>query len=155
LAGALVLMPATGGGSWEAVSQSDYYGDAAICVDATVTDGDPASSYVAIVFWYQDDDNAYDFGLWPNGKIDVERGSKGKWLYPVSTTDVLAMKIGLGQTNNLEVETKGNKVTLYVNGTIQRKTAGGRRQSGLCCRFAEECAPTVTKFTNFVVAEPR
>jgi hypothetical protein len=156
--GALVVTPATGR-SWEAVSESDYYGDAAICVDATVTSGDPANSYIAIIFWYQDDDNTYDFGWWPNGKIDVERASKGKWLYPVGTTDVPAMKTGLGQTNNFEVETKGNKVTVYVNGTkineLNGKPPEGGGKVGFVVVSPKTGDPTVTKFTNFVVAEPR
>lgn len=156
--GALVLKPDTGG-SWTAVSQSDFYGDAAICVDATVTNGDPENSYSSILFWYQDDDNSYDYGFWPNGKVSVERESKGKFLYPVSSTAVPAMKKGLGQTNTLEVETKGSKVTIYVNGTkvaeFNGKSPEGGGKVGLISVSPDTGDRTVTKFTNFIVAEPR
>ena len=52
--GALVIKAEPGQGRW-AISQSDYYTDAAICVDATVMNvPDPNSGFIAIVFWYKE-----------------------------------------------------------------------------------------------------
>jgi Domain of Unknown Function (DUF1080) len=156
--GALVLKPESGRSVW-AISESDYYSDAAICVDATVTNGTPEFAYHSIVFWFQDSSNFYELGVWPNGKIDVERWRNGKILYPVSNTEVPALKKGLGQTNSLEVETKGNMATVYVNGTKIVEFKGtppeGGGKVGLDSVSPQTGDRTVVRFTNFVVAEPR
>jgi hypothetical protein len=74
--GALVIKAEPGQGRW-AISQSDYYIDAAICVDATVMNvPDPNSGFTAIVFWYQDNSNYYEFGCWPAGDIRVNRAAR-------------------------------------------------------------------------------
>ena len=43
--------------------------------------------------------------------------SKGKTLFPIPETNIPDLKKGTGQTNSLEVQTVGNKATLFVNGT--------------------------------------
>jgi hypothetical protein len=74
--GALVIKAEPGQGRW-AISQSDYYIDAAISVDATVMNvPDPNSGFTAIVFWYQDNSNYYEFGCWPAGDIRVNRAAR-------------------------------------------------------------------------------
>ena len=156
--GALVLTPEPGKSVW-GISESDYYTDAAICVDATVTNGLPEEAYHSIVFWFQDTSNFYEFALWPSGKYRVERWSKGKILYPISLTDVPELKKGLGQTNSLEVETKGNMATLYVNGTKIAEFKGrppeGGGKVGLDSTSPQTGERTVVRFTNFAIAEPR
>jgi len=40
--------------------------------------------------------------------------SKGKTLFPIPETNIPDLKKGAGQTNSLEVQTVGNKATLFV-----------------------------------------
>jgi 3-keto-disaccharide hydrolase len=157
--GALVIKPEPGTGRW-AISQSDFYGDAAICADVTVVNvPDPNSGFTAIVFWYQDNTNYYEFGYWPGGDIRVNRVSKGRTLYPVPQTDTPALKKGAGQTNSLEVQTVGNRATLFVNGTniaeFNGKAPEGGGLVGLESYSPKAGGETEARFTNFVVAEPK
>jgi hypothetical protein len=157
--GALVIKAEPGQGRW-ALSQSDVYADAAICVDATVMNvPDPNSGFTAIVFWYQDDSNYYEFGYWPAGDIRVNRVIKGKTLYPFPDTDIPALKKDAGQTNTLEVQTVGNKATLFVDGTqvgeFNGKAPEGGGLVGLETYSPKTGGETEARFANFVVAEPK
>ena len=74
--GALVIKAEAGTGRW-AMSQSDYYQDVAICVDATVVNvPDQNSGFTAIVFWYQDNSNYYEFGYWPDRRHQGQSGQQ-------------------------------------------------------------------------------
>jgi len=68
--------------------------------------------------------------------------SKGRTLFPVRETDVPDLKKGAGQTNSLEVQTVGNKATLFVNGTkiaeFNGKPPEGGGLIGLEDLFGEE-----------------
>jgi len=157
--GALVIKAEAGTGRW-AVSQSDYYQDVAICVDATVVNvPDQNSGFTAIVFWYQDNSNYYEFGYWPAGDIRVNRVSKGRTLFPVRETDVPDLKKGAGQTNSLEVQAVANKATLFVNGTkiaeFNGKPPEGGGLIGLDTYSPKTGGETEARFTNFIVAEPK
>jgi hypothetical protein len=156
---ALVISPPQDRITW-AVNQSDFYTDAAVCVDATVTStSDPNASFTAIVFWQEDDDNYWEYGFWPTGAIKVIHKTKGKSLYPFPQTETAALKKGIGQANSLEVETKGNKVTLYLNGTkvgeLKGKPPEGGGRVGFEVYSPKTGDPPVARFTNFVIAEPR
>jgi hypothetical protein len=120
---------------------------------------DQNSGFTAVVFWYQDNSNYYEFGYWPAGDIRVNRVSKGKTLFPVPQTETPALKTGAGQTNSLEVQTVDNKATLFVNG-IQIAEFNGKAPDGGGLVGLETYSPktdgeTEARFTNFVIAEPK
>jgi hypothetical protein len=67
------------------------------------------------------------------------------------------LKKGAGQTNSLEVQTVGNKATLFVNGTkvaeFNGKAPDGGGLVGVETYSPKTGGQTEVRFTDFVVAE--
>jgi len=133
--GALVLRPQPGYIKW-ALSQSDYYGDGSLCTDIKVVESaDPGSTNAGVLFWATDTQNFYvaNLGSDPNAKkgfFQVTRFSKGRWLTPIGWTPDPAVKYGLGETNNLEVQLKGRAATIFVNGKQVGQINGNPPEGG-------------------------
>ena len=128
-----------------------------VCVDATVVEaGQPGSSPMGLVFWWADWDNFYYVWFWTDGGLEVRRVFKGKST-TVFTTETLALKKGVGETNQIELKLKPRDATLIVNGTkvqrfkgIQPKDGGA---IGITATSPKE-APATFKFDNFIVSVP-
>lgn len=80
---------------------------------------DSTTSYAGLMFWVQDDRNFYEAVLAPNGYFTVARVVDGKAQdkRPVEWTKLKVAETGAKESNTLRVVTKGDKVTLLVNGT--------------------------------------
>jgi hypothetical protein len=117
--GSLIVQPQPGYLRW-VVSQSDYYGDGSICVQASIAEASAIDQAQALVlFWVTDYSNMYVLNIGSDGKqgyYKVDRASNGRWLTPISWTPDPAIKFQLGDMNQVEVQMLGHVATIFVNG---------------------------------------
>jgi hypothetical protein len=117
--GAFMIKPQPGYDQF-ALSQSNFYGDGSLCVSAIITAAsDPNNASAGVIFWGVDYNNLYLLSIGPyntQGEYQVQRLSNGKWLTPVGWTPDAVIKAGLGDTNAVEVQMKGNTATIIING---------------------------------------
>lgn len=92
--------------------------DACASVRLAKNTTDSTTSYAGLIFWVEDDRNFYQAVLAPNGYFTVARVVDGEAQEkrPVDWTKVDVAETGAKETNTLRVMTKGNKVTILVNG---------------------------------------
>ncbi len=128
-----------------------------VCVDLTVADAPaPDSTAQGIVFWWADWDNYYYLYTWTDGSMVVRRVVKGKEsdLFSVST---LALKKGVGATNQFELKLRPKDATILINGTEVKRFKGvqpaGGGVVGIIAGSPEDKSATF-KFDNFIVAAP-
>jgi hypothetical protein len=131
--GSLVVKPKAGYSRW-VLSQSDFYGDGSLCVDIKLAESsDVGSTNLGAIFWAVDYANFYALYIGTDGKqgfFKVTRLSKGRWLTPVDWTPDPAIKFKLGETNSIEVQTKGRIVTAFVNGKQLAQLNGSPPEGG-------------------------
>lgn len=83
----------------------------------------------------------------------MDRLSKGKWLSPVPYTETLALKKGVGETNNIEILLKGKTATILTKLTQFRGTPPkDGSQVGFAAASPDGSAATF-KFENFMISE--
>jgi hypothetical protein len=139
----------------EQVNFSTQNQGANVCVDATIVDAPkPDQTSMGLIFWWQDWNNYYTAIYWPDGSVAVNRVIKGKAVNVVSTQS-LAVKKGVGQTNHLELDIRPKDATLFINGTqitrfkgVQPKDGGVVGLAG----YSADGAPGIHKFDNFIVS---
>jgi len=128
-----------------------------VCVDATVVDAPkPANSPMGLVFWWADWDNFYYLWVWPDGGLEVRRVFKGKPT-TVFTTETLALKKGVGETNQIELKLKPRDATVIINGTKVQRFKGIQPKDGGVIGVTATSpsdAPATFKFDNFIVSVP-
>jgi hypothetical protein len=108
----------------------------------------------AIVFHYQDDDNFYLFSVSDDGYYTLELQFAGSWTSLIdwtSSPEIDAVR------NELQVETRGNQIVLYVNGVRLEATSDVAFTSGdvgiANVSFSE--APTSVRFESLIVERSR
>jgi hypothetical protein len=69
------------------------------------------------MFHYQDEDNFYLFSIAGDGSYSLELYTNNKQQTLIDWTDSSAIK-GQGATNRLRVETEGQRIRLFVNGSL-------------------------------------
>lgn len=112
----MVMQPPLGM-SQNAINQGLIFEDIDLGAKIRIAKGtDPAVEYVGLIFWAEDYDNYYTASLAPDGRFGIVRRVKGRWLYPVSYRKHTAIKSGVGEWNDLHIQTKGNTATLFING---------------------------------------
>jgi hypothetical protein len=127
-----------------------------VCVDMTIVDATKLpNSPIGIVFWWKDWDNYYSMFIWADGWIEVRRVVNGK-SQALFTEETLALKNGVGATNNVELELRPKDATVFINGTKVKRFKGRQPKDGGVVGFygisdAEE--PATLAFDNFVVNE--
>ena len=85
-------------------------------VDIQMVQSGEANWYAGLVFWAEDIDNCYFAGICPkNGNVALARMQKGHDLFPLSWDSCDALKPG-EEVNTVRVVTKGNSITMIVNG---------------------------------------
>jgi hypothetical protein len=72
---------------------------------------------VGIVFWKRDNDNYYLAAISPDGIAAISRSVGGQWTTIIDPLSSPAIKTAANAVNEIEVTTKGNGGTFYVNGT--------------------------------------
>jgi hypothetical protein len=99
---------------------------------------------VGVVFWKRDNDNYYLAAISPDGIVAVSRSVAGQWTTIVDPISSPAIKTGAGAVNEIEVTTKGNAGTFYINGTKITDFRGQAPPDGGPPGVYAESGPTVT-----------
>jgi hypothetical protein len=140
---------------WEQVNFSTLNEGANVCVDITTVEAaNPGYSPVGLIFWWQDWDNYYYLWTWTDGGLEVRRIFKGQST-TVFTTETLALKKGVGETNHIELQLKPKDATVFVNGTEVKRFKGVQPKGGGVVGItasSPEDAPGIFKFDNFMVS---
>ena len=117
----LVVKPPANGSTW--VVNSNYTMDGSdLCVTVAfpATMPTPANEDtvgdVGVMFWKRDNSNYYMAAISPDGIAVVSRYLNDQWLTIVDPAHSDAIKTGPGAANEIEVTTKGNAGSLYING---------------------------------------
>lgn len=102
------------------LSQSDFYGDGSICVQAAISEASSIDGVQALVaFWAVNNANTYLLNLGSDGKqglYKVERLSNNRWLIPINWQADPVIKYQLGDVNEIEVQMAGRVATIVING---------------------------------------
>jgi hypothetical protein len=128
-----------------------------VCVDTTIVDAPQIdSSPIGIVFWWQDWENFYTMYYWADGYVEVRRvvGNAESVLFGLES---LALKKGVGQTNQIELDLKAKDATILINGTEVKRFRGVQpKDGGVIGVYAispEDKAATFT-YDNLIVSAP-
>jgi hypothetical protein len=116
--GQITLLQASYG---QAVQYAGFqFGDANICATFNTLPTDKAENQMAgIEFWATDYANIYSFLINPtNGQFQFAEKVGGVWTIIVNSTPNVAVARGMGKTNMLRVQTKGNMASLYINNQL-------------------------------------
>lgn len=95
------------------------YRDARVSVDAEVPPGADVSS-AGVVFHYQDPDNFYLFSVTNDGYYMLELLENNDWIVLIDSTQSDAID---ATRNRLRVETRGDRISLYVNDELLETTS--------------------------------
>jgi hypothetical protein len=100
------------------IYQVGFFTDADLSLTATYIAGDSqANSSCGIIFWAIDSNNFYSAVVEPDSSAYIFRYSGSRWLTPATVAPSPTVNKGLGTSNLLRIVTKGNRATLYINGT--------------------------------------
>jgi hypothetical protein len=113
--GQITLLQASYG---QAVQYGGFqFGDANICAAFNTLAADKAENQMAgIEFWATDYANICSFLVNPtNGQFQLAQKVGGVWTIIVNSTPNAAVLRGMGKTNMLRVQTKGNMASLFIN----------------------------------------
>lgn len=112
-------------------NQNNVYGDSDVCATVALDSGKEDSVSLGLAFWGLDDDHYYTFLIAANGNFSVLRKvAAGRFLSPISWRASPAIKKGLGESNEIEVVTKGNRASVFVNGTKVGEITGQPPDTG-------------------------
>lgn len=125
-----------------------------VCADLTIAEASKIeNSPIGLVFWWQDWDNYYSMFVWADGWVEVRRLRNGE-SKALFTEETLALKKGVGETNQIELDLKPKDATLSINGTQVKRFKGRQPKDGGVVGFygiSPEDAPATFTFDNFVV----
>jgi hypothetical protein len=127
-----------------------------VCADLTILEAtDFPNSPIGLIFWFQDWENYYILHIWADGWIEVRRIQNGNTSY-IFTEETLALKKGVGETNNVQLTLKPKDATLFINGTEIKRFKGKQPKDGGVVGFygiSSAEAPGKFGFDNLVVSE--
>lgn len=104
--------------------------DADICAEAVWPKRESAILGAGLLFWGEDRNNYFQFGILNTGKYWIARRLDGKWHTIVENIDASAIKEKLGDTNTLRVKASGNTASFYINGKKVRDLRGQPPKTG-------------------------
>ena len=153
--GKLVISPALNA-SYVALDGGYVFTDMDACVDVVLTKGGPklVHTYGGLAFWATDYQDYYELMVGPSGTVGVDRILPGRRISIMTFANSSAVKSGVGQMNQLRVQTKGNTATLYINGTQVGSITGQPPQGGGEVGLTAQSGPStrdVYAFSNFKV----
>ncbi len=111
---------------------TNQYGNANVCATFATAATDKAETQTAgIVFWAADSSNYFTFQIQPSGGqfAVAQLAADTTWTLPLAWTASAAIVKTMGSANVLQVQTRGNVVTLFINGQ-QVGTFTGTAPSG-------------------------
>jgi hypothetical protein len=135
------------------------YGDANICATLSTLKTDKAETQiVGIIFWATDYSNFYALEVEPaNGTMALAQMVSNAWSFPIAWTANAAIVKTMGAANTLQVRTKGNAVTLLINGLAVGSYTGTPPAGGGVVGFTVSSSGTslsTLDVTDFTVAVP-
>ncbi|HTZ35478.1 MAG TPA: hypothetical protein VMB84_05595 [Stellaceae bacterium] len=145
----LVVKPPVNGSTW-AVNSNFAMDGADLCVTVALpaTLPTPANEDtvgdVGLLFWKRDNDNYYMAAISPDGIAVVSRYLNGEWTAIVKPAPATAIRTGPGAVNELEIATRGNAGSFYVNGSKIADFRGQAPPGGGFPGVYAESGPTVT-----------
>ncbi|WP_131196569.1 hypothetical protein [Lichenihabitans psoromatis] len=108
------------------------------------------------IFWAQDYDNYYMFMITPSGYAEITRKVQGKWIDVIPWRQDTNIKRAAGSTNVLEVQTRGDSITTFINGakfqTVKGQVPEGGGQIGMRAQSEKDQVDT-WKFSNLKVTD--
>jgi hypothetical protein len=147
----LSVKPPVNGSTW--VVNSNYTMDGSdLCVTVALpaTLPSPANEDtvgdVGIVFWKRDNDNYYMAAISPDGVAVVSRYLNGQWATIVNPAKSPAIKTTPGAVNEIEITTRGNAGSFYVNDTKIADFHGQAPPGGGPPGVYAESGPSVTNW---------
>jgi hypothetical protein len=153
--GKMVLKPALNA-TYVTLSGGNVFTDMDACVDVAITKGGPkmVHTYGGLAFWAADYQNYYELIIGPSGTFGVDRILPGRRVSIMTFATSSAVKSGVGQVNQLRVQTKGSTATLYINGTQVASINGQPPQGGGEIGVTAQSGPNtrdVYEFSNLKV----
>lgn len=103
--------------------------DADVCAEAEWPKGDSILG-AGLLFWGEDGNNYFQFGILNTGKYWIARRLDGKWHTIVENIDASAIKEKPGDTNMLRVKASGNTASFYINDKKVRDLRGQPPKAG-------------------------
>lgn len=139
-----------------AVNQFEKFEDVDICVTTTWRAGTTGEqTWAGLVFWAQDDQNLYAFGVSPQGTVSIWRLIENKWINPLRWTAHEAVKTGPGAVNKARVQTNGDTATFFINDVKVGSMRGVPPEGsfvGVIAEALDRSDPVKHGFDEFVVA---
>jgi hypothetical protein len=126
------------------------FGDANICGTFNTLPTDKAENQMAgIEFWATDYSNLCSFIINPtNGQFQIAQKIAGNWTVIVTSTPNTAVVRGMGKTNTLRVQTKGNLASFYINNQlVETFTVTAPAGGGVVGVYAQSDSTFTTKET--------
>lgn len=153
--GKMVLTPALNA-SYVTLDGGYVFTDMDACVNVVLTKGGPKMihTYGGLAFWATDYQNYYELMAGPSGTFGVDRILPGRRISIMAFATSPAVKSGVGQINQLRVQTKGNTATFYINGTQVGSITGQPPQGGGEIGVTAQSGPNtrdVYEFSNLKV----
>ena len=135
------------------------YGDVNVCLTLATSSTDKAEDQTAgIVFWATDDNNFYMLEITVNGQFAVgQQAQGGAYTHPIPWAANAAVAQGVGASNTLRVQTRGNVATLFINdqqvGTVTGTPPAG---GGLAGFYTSSSSTSLSTWdmSGYAVATP-
>ena len=92
-------------------------GAVGVCADVSMeSTGQAADNGIGLSFWAASSQNTYGLEITPKGQYAVYHIVETKWyvLAPLTSSD--AIRKGVNQWNEVEIDPEGNGFTVYING---------------------------------------
>ncbi|MBV8970053.1 MAG: hypothetical protein JO331_13470, partial [Verrucomicrobia bacterium] len=89
--------------------------DVSIEADVVLAKGSDLTRPAGIVFWCRDPQNFYIFAINMQGNYTVMRRYQNRWITIQASTHTDALNLGVGETNHLQLVTRGPSADLFAN----------------------------------------
>ena len=146
--GEIVLLQ--GGYGQAAQYTGNQFGDANICATFNTLPTDKSENQMAgLEFWATDYTTLYMFLINPTtGQFQLAQKTAGNWIFVVNSPPNAAIVQGMGKTNALRVQTKGNVAWLYINNQlVDTLTANAPAGGGVVGIYAQSDSSLTAKET--------
>jgi hypothetical protein len=149
----------TGAGLGQSLQYTvNQYGDLSLCATVSAPATAKAENEAAgITFWGIGPGTYYLFEVTVDGQFYVGSNNNGSFTTLFAKQANAAVAKGVGVSNNLQVTTKGNLATFYVNGTQVGTITGVAPSGGGNVGIYSETSTTSAEpmdFTDFQIAVP-
>lgn len=101
-----------------------------ICSEAIWPEGDLPILGAGLLFWGEDGQNYFQFGVLNNGKFWIARRQDGKWHTIIENVDSSSINTKPGESNTLRVKADANAASFFINGTKVRDLRGQAPKGG-------------------------